>query len=369
MCEEYMPQSWAFAAGSPICLKQTQEQDLSTPATTATLPASQELWESSACPDLLQGSFGTTDIQSWEPGRFRLERTVRLAPRNRGRVDWMVDTVDSIAVAVKVMPNEWVCDSEADFRRCHTGEIERPWVDIACNAFLNNVEFPYACPLRGVFLDLDSTYVVSELATCGDLFSWAVSCEQAPGVGREELVLPLARQLFDSIRWLHDLQIVHHDVSVENILVNRFPDGDLRIQLIDFGMALTSRFTDDATKRGKRANRAPEVYSEKECDGFLCDTFAAGVTIYAVLLGEYPWVSTEPGACKVFDFTRVYGFRALAEKRKLCKGRGPLVKNVSGPLLELLMGLLAIEPSERLTLGENVWVSNLGRKSVWEEPW
>jgi len=33
----------------------------------------------------------------------------------------------------------------------------------------------------------------------------------------------------------------------------------------------------------------------------------------------------------------------------------------------LLEGLLALDPDERLTLGERAW--NDGRRSVWDEPW
>lgn len=64
----------------------------------------------------------------------------------------------------------------------------------------------------------------------------------SPGVQRELLIRPVASDLLDAVRWLHDLGVAHRDLSMENVLLAR-EEGGLRPKLIDFGMATLSRET------------------------------------------------------------------------------------------------------------------------------
>jgi len=324
-------------------------------------------------PVALHTAFEFKSVSPWEPGRFEFIRKLQNANRNQGQVNLMNDVRCDEPVAVKQMPNSWIRRSHPDFVIAHPSEKEMPWQDIGCLQFLNSLDFPYACTLMGVYRDDAHTYVVTSFANEGDLFSW---CESGvdPGVEREVLVQPLAKQMMASLQQLHELSIVHGDVSLENILLSRLDDESLRIRVIDFGMASTSRrsFTGITRTRrteneGKASYQAPELHTDKEHDAYLSDIFALGVTLYAVLTKDYPWLSTRPGGCKCFDYARKHGFRAYLVKRKLRNTNLVVADVVSEPLKQLLEGMLAFDPNQRLTLGEAVWPA--WRRSVWDEPW
>mmetsp|Transcript_84913 Transcript_84913/g.259264 ORF Transcript_84913/g.259264 Transcript_84913/m.259264 type:complete len:410 (-) Transcript_84913:133-1362(-) len=321
-------------------------------------------------PEPLHDAFDPEEVQAWDSSRFEMVGKVQDAVRNRGSVHQMVDIELGRPVAVKRMPNDWVCQSHQDFVQHHPEETELPWQDIACNNFLNEIGYPYRCPLLGVFRDDETTSMVTELASEGDLFSWCSGAFlEQPGIARELRVLPLARQITDCVRQLHELSIVHQDLSLENILLSRGLQA-LQVQVIDFGMTTTCR-TFQKSARGKPSYQAPEVHEDKPCDGFLSDAFAVGVTLYCLLVGDYPWLSTRVGGCKCFDFVLRNGFRAYLKKRKLRGGGGTVAQNMSEPLMRLLEGLLEINPEKRLTLGETVFDDGIGgaRRSVLDEPW
>lgn len=314
-------------------------------------------------------NFDASDVQEWDAGRFALVRTIQTAHRNRGHVHQMFDRYYGQQVAVKQMPNEWVCKAHDDFVKKYTHERELPWVDIGCTYFLNSIGYPYCCQMQGVFRSLEHTFVVSELALDGDLFGWSAACPEEPGPEREALVLPLARQVLDAVRLLHDLSIVHRDLSAENVLLSRRPrDGVLHIQLIDFAMATTERYA-TASEWGKPSYQAPEAHSGRVIDGFLLDTFAIGVMLYGLLVQEYPWISTQPGKCRAFECFQRRGFRELVQRRKRFQRQRSVLDCLSPPLLQLLEGLLALDPAERLTLGEVAGFENGEHGSVWLEPW
>merc|ERR1711972_1241750 len=93
----------------------------------------------------LQGFFHYGDVQTWMPDRFQMISKLQDAARNKGQVHEMYDRLVDKQVAVKQMPNEWVCESHQEFIKCHPGETERPWVDIGCMAYLNSISHPYVC--------------------------------------------------------------------------------------------------------------------------------------------------------------------------------------------------------------------------------
>jgi serine/threonine protein kinase len=317
----------------------------------------------------LHDAFDPSEIKPWEPGRF--EEVVKLqdAPRNQGEVLKMWDKVANMVVAVKRMPNNWIQSSHSEFIAAYPKEIEFPWQDIGCNKLLSAAGFPYGCNLLGVFRDDEHTEVVTTFATEGDLFSWCVgplSQSVQPGPDREAFIRPLAFKLLHAVQQLHELSLVHRDISLENVLLSEADGGELLLQVIDFGMASHLRYFQECV-RGKPAYQAPELHQHGVYDAFLSDAFSVGVTIYSLFVQDYPWLSTKPGACKCYAFARKHGFRGYVRKRKLRKKQTVVADRMSAELVQMLEGLLEPDPSKRLTLGESAF--NGFRKSVWDEKW
>jgi len=309
-------------------------------------------------------------VKTWIPANFEMIRKLQDATRNRGFVNLMRDVSRDCHVAVKQMPNRWIRESHQAFVAEHPSETELPWQDVGCIKFLNNNGYLYGCQLIDVFTDDQHTYVATSFATEGDLFSW---CEVGvpPGPEREELVRPIARQIMTAIKQLHDFSIVHRDLSLENILLAKSDteEAGLQVRIIDFSMASTNRQFRNCV-RGKASYQAPELHSDQEYDAFLSDVFSLGVTLYALLLKDYPWLSTRPGGCKCFEYVRKHGFRSYLAKRKLRNSGSRVAEFMSEPVKQLLEGMLALDPAERLTLGESAWkINQLDRRSIWDESW
>jgi len=317
----------------------------------------------------LAADFHMEDVQHWRPDRFQLVGKIMDAPRNYGEVQQMYDQLEGRQVATKEMPNDWICDSHEDFLRKHPGSPEQPWTDVACVSFLNKTGYPWASHLVGVYRDAETTRVVTELATEGDLFSWCASLDLPnPGPKREVVVLPLAKQLCKAVATLHELSIVHRDLSMENILLSKdIPEGPPIIKVIDFGQATASRFFHSCNV-GKPSYQAPEVRGKQLVDGFLSDAFAVGVTLYFMLMHDYPWLSTDPLVCKRFEYFSNRGFRAFIQKRKLQGSQTYVEQILSEEAIHLLEGLLHVDATKRMTLGEAAFSSSRHR-SVWDEPW
>lgn len=180
------------------------------------------------------------------------------------------------------------------------------------------------------------------------------------------------RQLFGAVRQLHDLGIAHRDISLENVLVSDEGCGrGPTVKLIDFGMASLSQWCHGSG--GKRSYIAPEQYPDEEHDGFLSDTFSLGVSLFTLATRAYPWDSTREGCCKRFTFIAAHGLRAYVARRKASQHSDlRLAQVLSGPLVDLLEALLAMQPEGRMCLGEQAyaWEMDLGRRaSVWDTPW
>lgn len=321
------------------------------------------------------------DVQPWHTSGFVFVRNLQDAVRNHGCVDLMTDNKDgdgTTRVAVKRMPNKWVRGGPAEFQQMYPNASEKPWVDIAIVMHLNALSFPFVCEQRGVFRDEENTYVVSSLASEGDLFGWC-DREPPPGRAREDCIRPLAAQVFSAVRWIHDLGVAHRDLSLENILLTINPDGTESIKLIDFGMA-TLRRTARKEVRGKQSYQAPEMHSEEEYDCFLTDEFSLGVVLYAMAAQDYPWTSTKRHTCKLYEYVHMYGLRRFLSKRRLRKGSGEQLLEVFTPdFVDVIECLLEREPKKRATLGEDCFEEGRSvmswapgrtrRRRVWELRW
>jgi len=322
----------------------------------------------------LHSVFDPSEVRPWRPEQFEMVRTVQESVRTKNQVHVMRDVATGVLVLAKQIPNERVGTCHAEFVQKYPTDLKQPWQDIGCNKFLSEAGYPYACRLLGVYRDEEYTMVVTELASAGDLFTW--SSEAAgphPGPERESLLKPLVRQILSGVQRLHDMSVVHRDLSLENLVIspNEADDGAMQVCVVNFSMASTARWF-KSTVSGKTSSfQAPESHSDSdEYDAFLSDVFAIGVSLWAAFLQDYPWLSTKPGGCRCFEFFRKHGFRKYIAKRKV-RGSNVTVASVMSEELQcLLEGLLAVDPVKRLTLGEASWDEDgVQRRSVWDEPW
>ena len=85
-------------------------------------------------------------------------------------------------------------------------------------------------------------------------------------------------------------KVAHRDLKLENILV----DNDLNLKVADFGFATYTKIKKLHSYRGTKTYMAPEIKEGKIYDGRKADIFSAGVILYIIVHGIFPFGEASP---------------------------------------------------------------------------
>ncbi|KPV71910.1 uncharacterized protein RHOBADRAFT_39956, partial [Rhodotorula graminis WP1] len=127
--------------------------------------------------------------------------------------------------------------------------------------------------------------IVLEYASGGELFDHILAHRYL----KERDASRLFAQLVSGVSYLHAKGVVHRDLKLENLLLDR----NRNVIITDFGFA--NRFNDAradlmATSCGSPCYAAPElVVSEGKYVGTAVDVWSCGVILYAMLAGYLPY--------------------------------------------------------------------------------
>ena len=151
---------------------------------------------------------------------------------------------------------------------------------------LKQVRHPNIIQLEGVFETADKIFIVTELATGGELFDRVVK----RGCFTEADAANLAMKMLSALAYLHSNGIVHRDLKPENILLNS-EDNDTDIKIADFGLAKVLEGNNiTRTACGSPNYVAPEVISSDNPGyGSKADMWSVGVIVYILLSGIPPF--------------------------------------------------------------------------------
>ena len=133
-----------------------------------------------------------------------------------------------------------------------------------------------------------SYYIITDHCSNGELY------DQIKYKYNENQLAVLFYQMFSGIAYLHDKNIVHRDLKLENILISEIEvdkktnDRFFWIKIIDFGTAkIFEKNKKEKSVVGSSYYIAPEVlkksYNEK------CDTWSIGVILYMLIVGRAPF--------------------------------------------------------------------------------
>eukprot|EP00930_Biecheleria_cincta_P061017 TRINITY_DN46589_c0_g1_i1.p1 TRINITY_DN46589_c0_g1~~TRINITY_DN46589_c0_g1_i1.p1 ORF type:complete len:467 (+),score=73.99 TRINITY_DN46589_c0_g1_i1:86-1486(+) len=226
----------------------------------------------------------------------------------------------SEVVVVKIMPSDIVescrC-SEPDDRVAFLRGLSTPedaLGEIGVNTVLASSpqQCPYVLKMLAVFEEpaLRRTWLVLENCDC-DLFDF-VEEQRRLGLLGEHTAKSYTLQLLKAVKYLHDLNIGHRDVSLENLLLK---NGELR--LMDFGQAVQLHGEDGEAlpyfrMAGKSYYRPPECYLPS------AKLISHWGGVGSTSTGELKFPMLVPTACTPGKITQVafHGF--------LCNARFPL---------------------------------------------
>ncbi|RGB42124.1 kinase-like domain-containing protein [Rhizophagus diaphanus] len=158
-------------------------------------------------------------------------------------------------------------------------------------------------------------------------------------------------QLVNILEYLHENNIVHRDLKLENILIdssNQSSNGPI-IKLTDFGLA---KFIDKSpiltARCGSEEYAAPELMSGKHYDGRKTDLWSLGVILYALLVGYLPF-NLEAGQTRRQFFSRILRADFTFPNSEKETGRKSMISNEAK---DLVKKILQVNPQKRLSLNE-----------------
>jgi len=174
-------------------------------------------------------------------------------------------------------------------------------------AVMKELDHPNICKLLATFEEGRNMYFIMELCEGGEVFDRIIET----GFITERTSSIIVAQVASALAYAHDRGIAHRDIKPENVVFCTKERDDLRVKLIDWGLA--TKFSDEGgmTKAvGSMTYAAPEVISSQDRRSYTeaCDLWSMGVLTYVMLCGKPPFWGTREQHFKAAKNER-YPFR------------------------------------------------------------
>ena len=182
---------------------------------------------------------------------------------------------------------------------------------------------------------MNYNYIELEYAENGDLFHFIKNS----GKQTESYTKFFISNLLNGIEYCHNKGIVHWDIKLENILL----DKNNKPKLADFGYS--TYLTKHKNKVGTLQYMAPEILIGNIQDIYKVDIYALGVCMYVILHNTYPFKGTN---------NIEIGTNILRNKYKINN-------NLSIACIDLLNQILEPDQKNRITIQEireHPWLKN-----------
>ncbi|XP_023501759.1 serine/threonine-protein kinase 33 isoform X3 [Equus caballus] len=217
---------------------------------------------------------------------------------------------------------------------------------------LKSVKHEHIIHLEQVFETPKKMYLVMELCEDGEL----KEILDRKGHFSENETRWIIQSLASAVAYLHNKDIVHRDLKLENIMVkSSFIDANdemnLNIKVTDFGLAVKKQGRGEAMLQstcGTPIYMAPEVINAHDYSQ-QCDIWSIGVIMYILLCGEPPFLASSEE--KLFELIR---------KGEL-HFEDPVWDSISDCAKSVLKQLMKIDPAHRITAKElldNQWLTS-----------
>ena len=146
-------------------------------------------------------------------------------------------------------------------------------------------------------------------------------------------------QLLDGLETMHNSNIVHRDIKLENIMLS---GDDYVLKYVDFEFSKEKSHGFLTSYLGTPNYVAPELLLKKPYLGVYEDIFSLGVSLFIIVTGNLPFslpLSNDP----LYHYILETDYISYWKKRKI---------NVSPSFMELFDNLVAFEPCQRPSISE-----------------
>ncbi|SCV04888.1 LANO_0G13630g1_1 [Lachancea nothofagi CBS 11611] len=205
-------------------------------------------------------------------------------------------------------------------------------------SILQRLDHPNIVKFKDWFESRDKFYIVTQLATGGELFDRILK----QGKFTEGDAANIIHQILNAVEYLHSRNIVHRDLKPENLLYLT-TDADSPLVLGDFGIAKELNSDDELIHKaaGSMGYVAPEVVTT-DGHGKPCDIWSLGVVTYTLLCGYSPFVAES-----------VEGFLdECTAGRYPVTFHKPYWSSISDEAKDFILNALTVDPHHRPTASE-----------------
>lgn len=215
---------------------------------------------------------------------------------------------------------------------------------------MTKIEHPFIVKMYRSFQSDNKLYFVMDFLNGGELFFHL----KKEGRFTENKARFYASEVILALEHLHKNGIIYRDLKPENILLN----GEGHIKLTDFGLSKTGIVgkNQSYTFCGTPEYLAPEIITGKGHTKSV-DWWSLGLLIYEMLSGTHPFKSKRKSTKQIFN--------------EITESPIEMLPGFSDTIKDLLSGLLAINPEERLgnseADAEEVKSHEFFKKIKWED--
>ena len=178
-------------------------------------------------------------------------------------------------------------------------------------------------------------YIIMEFIDHGSLLT---QLGDNMGFG-EDLGRLIFAQLLDGLEAIHNSNIVHRDIKLENIMLS---GNDYTLKYVDFGFAMEKSYGYLTSYLGTPNYAAPEIHLKKPYLGEYADIFSLGVTLFITVTGYLPFILPIPND-PLYHYIYDVDYVSYWRNRKI---------KVSPSFMELIDNLIAFDPSQRPSISE-----------------
>eukprot|EP01017_Pseudomicrothorax_dubius_P043976 TRINITY_DN7395_c0_g1_i1.p1 TRINITY_DN7395_c0_g1~~TRINITY_DN7395_c0_g1_i1.p1 ORF type:complete len:496 (+),score=53.26 TRINITY_DN7395_c0_g1_i1:136-1623(+) len=155
---------------------------------------------------------------------------------------------------------------------------------------------------------------------------------------KEQEAVLLFRNVLESLKELHEFNVLHRDIKLENIFMPS-RSQDVLAKLGDFDISCHTYNIEDNILCGTPGYVAPELFNDKQYST-KSDVYSLGVVLYAIINGKFPFKLKEA--------------KLLYSSNKSCPLilESPNMKNVSSELVAVIKSMLKPNPEDRPSVDE-----------------
>ena len=249
---------------------------------------------------------------------------------------------------------------------------------------MKKLNHPNITKILEMFEDEKFFLIIMEYINGGNLFSFVKKRRKLS----EKTAKFLFRQIILGIKYIHEQNIVHRDIKLENLLI----DLNNNVKICDFGIGrkLENKKQLLHDQCGTLMYMAPEILlssKEKGYEGFPVDIWSAGISLYIMLSGTLPFNYKNKKKHKNNEEENDEDYNEEEEEESISSSKSKSKKNdddnfelqynivykepkhiekISDEARDLLKGLLNKDPKKRFTCDQilnHPWLYNFKEKN------